>query len=146
MDLEEALKPTPIITPVTRSSKDLNKRKKSAVKKDPSKIIDHNYQVDSQNFPALGQQSPNEGMMGGDEKDSPARGRQPRSESKPKIPGQPEEQTEPVRRVKTLYNSSTPVMSLLDASCHNMRMQFEQDCYPEASTPSEQGQIMRDIR
>ena len=82
----------------------------------------------------------------GEGKDSPTRDRQQPNDLKNKGSGQYEEQRESVQTVPTMYNSTTPVLSLLDASYRNMRTQFEKDCYPEADTPSEQGQVMRDIR
>lgn len=111
ISLEEALKPTPIITPVTRSSKDLSKRKKS-VKKDNFKA--DNLQVDSQNFPALGQPStPDIQAANTDSKASPVRS--PVKES-PAKPAQPSLQRQPAEKVRTMYNSTTSVLSMLDAS------------------------------
>jgi len=55
MSLEESmLKPTPIITPSVRSTKDFEKRKKSLKKDTLAKHINTSLQVDPQNFPALG--------------------------------------------------------------------------------------------
>lgn len=153
MTFEEALKPTPIITPVTRSSKDLSKRKKSVKKEVAAKNLDTNLQVDSQNFPALGQPTPGDSTTPLEVQDNPARDQNSRSPSKNKSPqpaptqpppqrrghheqvshNRPPPQSQPQQpevvpdqpRVRTMYNSNTSVLSMLDASYTNMRSEYE---------------------
>ena len=125
MDLEEALKPTPIITHSTRTSRDLGKRKKSIKKANVGKNADNILQVDSQNFPALGQTTPPiEENVQAERKSSKKREQAPKSPVVEKL--DPPRSIQPPPVVKTMYDSKTPVLDILDASYNRKREEYEQ--------------------